>query len=166
MRKLIIIISVIVGCFTANADSHVQPSDRETLSEVYASAYDHIKLGYPDQEIEVSYIIDDNDYIESLSDQLYGKQLRKYRTDRITPLEVSTTQQVDILRRLFADTNESIKIPKYELRFTNPKNDLIACAIYDLSENAERPTRATVFIFGFTRSGDIYIMVRIPVYLN
>lgn len=139
--------------------------ETEFVQKVLPTIYRHIELCTHGKKIVVSYDAEGSDMLEFLSERLYGELRRtKNETEMLSRQNVSEKIFSDILSELFADHNKDIVNPDYELWFSLPDYDRIACSLYPLGERDSKTGMVEVFLFKFKPDGVIDFMSRTTIY--
>lgn len=159
MRRFILIAAMLGWCVSTY--SQISLYSDHTVRKICHSIYDHVKIYYPDDEIAVSYSLENTDFIDLLksntADHLEINASRIASTD----LQPVDDQFADMLCEIFSEHNRHTVTPMYELRFTFLQYDLIACALCPYGEKHLLDSgKFYVFVFGFDRSGNIDYMSR------
>lgn len=154
MKKILLMLLFLP--VAGHAQLSMFPAD--VMEKVYSSIYNHIKLFYPHTEFEVSYYMEDDcTPIYFSSHNMFGKRKRKttYNNIHVLSADQKGDQFSETLYKLFATKNTCIKNPEYELWFSYPEYDLIACSLYPYGERESMWGTVIIFAFGFTPEGNI-----------
>lgn len=152
MKKILLFILLLSSLSTFAQPALYSPG---TMDKVYTAVYDHLKLLRLDDDFVVSYYMEETNLIHFLANSLYAKfDLNAYDTQLTRP-DAPEPVFSEQFHRLFSRVNESVFDPVYELWFSCPEKDLMACTLYARGERSSSSGIITVYLFGFTPDGEI-----------
>lgn len=140
--------------------------DSEMMRRLLPSVFDHVELCMHGKKIAVSCSPDSFGMLDFMEERLYGK-LRTIKETAATeaPSKCAETFSKDLCE-LFAGHNKGCADADYELWFSYPDHDRIACTIYPCGQKGSKTVTAEVFVFGYKPQGVIDFMTRTTVYFD
>lgn len=158
MKPLMLLVFLML-CSQAHSQTSYFPT--ETMRQVYASIFEHVRLYYPQSLIKVSYYTEDRpDIMLSASKYLSGKRYLLIRSNAIIKAVRERRKDIysEILYSLFAPVNDEIADPEYELWFSQTEYDMIGCTLYAYGDRESIWGPVIEFSFGFNADGNIDFM--------
>lgn len=166
MRTIVLLILLSIS-FVSHSQMTFFPT--EVMRKVYISIYKHVKLYYPQAEIEVSYYFEDETFpLFAALDKMYGKRHIRVGTN-ILERSISVSRQdeySELLYEIFEPINKDNSNTTYELWFTYSEYDMIACTLYPKGTRDSIFGSLEGFAFGFSPNGDIDFMTHSTIHRN